>query len=387
MPLIIWSHPNGSSEVLSPTEALKLAQPAIEHGYAFMSLQFRHPTASQAWYAAPPAPLPQTGNGNSPPPGTILPATDIAAAVQFARLHAGTLGIDPLNIFLVGQSRGSLSVLTALAADQKKTVLNAGDELYLAQSSAPRAVFAAQAQTTYVSSEIETTFLKNYASTQVTNQILAKNVQFPDCREFTTSGRFDYRCHYDHAVQFVDNTIGTPVSAIQEMGKTEPPIWLRYDRTPPSLANVSLVGTYVNNAGAYQAQIDIDNNSANCYEADKSVGCFDVHHPNFGLKLRKTYLALPAAGRTSYVFVQYAVTSDAAGRALAGSKFYENYYCFFMKYQTADGILHQTISTDGEMKRKASVDAENAIRIINNQPTIGREPCSISETGVWPPLP
>ncbi len=48
LPLIIWSHPNGSSEVLSPTEVEKIAQPAIEHGYAFMSLQFRHPTASQA---------------------------------------------------------------------------------------------------------------------------------------------------------------------------------------------------------------------------------------------------------------------------------------------------------------------------------------------------
>ncbi len=323
-------------------------------------------------------------NGSNPPPGTILPSTDIAAAVQFAKLNAGRLMIDPTNIFLVGQSRGSLSVLTALMADQKKASLNAGDEPYLAQSSIPQAVFVAQAQSTYVTSEIETTFLKNYASTQVTNQILAKNVQFPLCREFTTSGRFDYRCHFDNGVQRVSNTIGTPLSAIQELGKTEPPIWLRYDRTPPSLASVTPVGAYVNNAGDYQDQADIDNNSANCYEAgaNQSVACFDVHHPNFGLKLRKTYLALPPTGRTAYVFVQYANTSDAAGRSLAGQKFYENYYCFFMNYQTADGIVHATITPGGEAKRKASVIEENKQRDANHQKSVSQ--CQLAEADTWP---
>jgi hypothetical protein len=135
LPLIIWSHPNGSTEVIDDpvsTTATRVAQPAIDHGFAFMSLQFRHPTASQTWYLAPKAPMTQSENGKSPPKGAMHPSTDIAATVQWARLNADKLGIDPTNIFLVGQSRGSLSVLTALMVDQKKQTLAAGDDAYLA---------------------------------------------------------------------------------------------------------------------------------------------------------------------------------------------------------------------------------------------------------------
>jgi hypothetical protein len=107
--------------------AVKVAQPALEHGYAFMSLQYRHPTVSQEWYDKPAAPVNQSVNGAEPPPGVIRPSTDIATAVQWARHHADTLHIDPLNIFLVGQSRGSLAVLTALMGERKKPAAGAGD--------------------------------------------------------------------------------------------------------------------------------------------------------------------------------------------------------------------------------------------------------------------
>jgi hypothetical protein len=153
------------------------------------------------------------------------------------------------------------------------------------------------------------------------------------------------------------------------------------------------VGIYVNNAGDYQDQPDIDNNAANCYEAttvadaDKALKCFDVHHPHFGLKLRQTYLDLGSSGRTSYVFVQYADTDGPDGpngRADAGMRFYDNYYCFFMKYKTADGVIHDTLTIDGDAKRRKSVDAENKIRIANGDPIIDPDKCALSETDVWP---
>jgi hypothetical protein len=373
------------------TTATRVAQPAIDHGFAFMSLQFRHPTASQTWYLAPKPPMTQSENGKSPPKGTMYPSTDIAATVQWARLNADKLRIDPNNIFLVGQSRGSLSVLTALMVDQKKQTLAAGDDAYLAYPSIPNAVFAAQAQTSYRDDQLKSFFLKNYASTAVTSNIVSKPLQFPLCREFGGSGRFDYWCHYNKSVQSFASTVATPLSAVDELGKTEPPIWLRYDRAPASLTTVSPVGIYVNNAGDYQDQPDIDNNAANCYEAttvadaDKALKCFDVHHPHFGLKLRQTYLSLGSSGRTSYVFVQYADTKNPQDRADAGMRFYDNYYCFFMKYKTADNVVHETLTLDGEQKRKLSVEIENNFRRQIGDPVVDENPCILSENDVWLP--
>lgn len=122
LPLIIWTHPSGDTDVLEPGSDAreKVATEAVRHGYAFMSLQYRHPIASQKWYAPPAEPPNQNTDGSEPPAGMMYPSTDIAEAVQWARYNYVRLGIDRDNIFLVGQSRGSLNVLTALMGDQKK---------------------------------------------------------------------------------------------------------------------------------------------------------------------------------------------------------------------------------------------------------------------------
>lgn len=80
LPLIIWTHPAGDTDVLEENTDARdnVAAKAVERGYAFMSLQYRHPTASQKWYAAPPGPPNQNMDGSEPPAGTMYPSTDIA---------------------------------------------------------------------------------------------------------------------------------------------------------------------------------------------------------------------------------------------------------------------------------------------------------------------
>jgi hypothetical protein len=192
LPLIIWSHPQGDTDVLEPGTSARdqVATWAIERGYAFMSLQYRHPTVSQKYYKAPAAPPDQQHNGAEPPAvGMMYPSTDIATTVQWAKYNYAKLRIDRDNVFLVGQSRGSLSVLTALMGDQKKATLDAADPPYLAESSLPNAVFAPQAQTTYIDAQLKDFFIKRYASPAVTSLILAppKQLQYPECREFSAT--------------------------------------------------------------------------------------------------------------------------------------------------------------------------------------------------------
>ncbi len=389
LPLIIWSHPQGDTDVLEPgTSAYdRVAALAIERGYAFMSLQFRHPTASQRWYPAPPGPPNQNTNGSEPPNGTMYPSTDIATAVQWARYNSGKLLIDPANVFLVGQSRGSLSVLTALMGDQKKTTLGVGDPPYLAESSLPNAVFAPQAQTTYRDDQLKSFFIKRWAAQTVTNRIITKQLQFPLCREFTNpnAGRFDYWCHYDRSTQDFSNSITTPLSSFDALDANDkPPIWIRYDRTPATTNTITLSGLYVNNKGDYQDNPDIDNNAANCYETtvapEAVLKCFDVHHPNFGVKIRQKWLGF--TNPVSYVFVQYAPTNTAQERAEAGIGFFDNYYCFFMSYRTANGVFYDTLTNDGDAKRVASINAENIFRPPNQQITTAK--CALAENDVWP---
>jgi hypothetical protein len=210
-------------------------------------------------------------------------------------------------------------VLTALMGDQKKATLDVADPPYLAESSLPNAVFAAQAQTTYIDTQLKEFFIKHYATSTVTSLILANNkqLQYPKCREFpaTLSGRFDYWCHYDKSTQDFMNSVTTPMSSYDALDSTDkPPIWIRYDRTPTTTDTITLSGLYVNNAGEYQGNPDIENNGANCYEAtaaeDKVLKCFDVHHPNFGAKLRKKWSGL--INPLLYMVVQYAPTATTA---------------------------------------------------------------------------
>jgi hypothetical protein len=389
LPLIIWSHPNGSTETIGVDSDLeeRLVKRALGRGFALMSIQFRHPTSSQKRYTIP---LP----GKSPPDADAKPATDIATAVQFARQNTRQLQIDPANIFLVGQSRGSLAVLTALIKDQKKPVPGTGDEALIVKSSKPRAVFAIQAQVTYEHNQLRDTFIKEKASTQVTQAILAngKKLQFPDC---VLVDRFSYWCHYDKSDQKINNVINTPLSALSALTDTQinndgVPIWLRYDRSPVLSGNtISPIGLYVNNEGEYQTAIDIDNNT-NCYES-ASATCTDVHHPNFGRKLVDAYKSIAPTIPKTYIFAQYgnALYSvvGKASRDAVGQTFFENYYCFFMTYRTADGIDHQVITDPGNALRVAGVDAWNMQFSADDPRRVSPDKCKLSETDVWPPQP
>jgi hypothetical protein len=387
LPLIIWSHPNGSTESIERGSDFeeRLVQRALGRGFAFMSVQFRHPTSSQGRYPVPPP-------GKSPPAADAKPATDTATAVQFARQNARQLQIDPTNIFLIGQSRGSLAVLTALMKDQKKSVLGSGDEALVLKSSKPRAVFAIQAQVTYEHNQLRDTFIIQKASTQVTQAILAngKKLQFPDC---VVADRFSYWCHYDKSDQKINNTINTPLSALSALTDTQinsdgAPIWLRYDRSPVVSSNtISPIGLYVNNEGEYQTAIDIDNNP-NCYEP-ASATCMDVHHPNFGRKLVDTYKSIAPTIPKTYIFAQYGNARygvlGKTSRDAVGKEFLNDYYCFFMKYKTADGADHQVITEPGNALRVAGVDAWNLQFDSGSPDRVPTDKCTLYEKDVWPP--
>lgn len=146
-PLVVYAHPQLSTEdigrdrdgALSST-LLHVLAPAMQAGYALATLEFRHPGASVV------------DDGGSRPP---VPNTDIAQAVQFLRHHAQQLGIDADNVFLAGQSRGSLAILTGLMPN-----LRQWDAVgFRSQSSAVNAVFAYQAQTDYRSDEVAQKFV------------------------------------------------------------------------------------------------------------------------------------------------------------------------------------------------------------------------------------
>ena len=192
LPLIIFAHPNGGTERMEgpgltgtyPDLTQKVA-PAINNGFAFMSIEFRHPRGSTPYKAPAPPPPPEPGRDEY-----AIPNTDIATAVQWVRSRADELGVDADNVFLLGQSRGSLSVLTALMPDQIATGSGYQDYQYL--SSKPSAVFAVQAQTTYKHVQLRELFLMNWASPSANAAIAGLSLEFPSCRDGQPA--FDYHC-------------------------------------------------------------------------------------------------------------------------------------------------------------------------------------------------
>lgn len=260
LPLVIWAHPNGQSEQLGPERLKELVGPAASAGFAFMSIEFRHPVASQLAATNPPT-----------PPRLDIPHTDIARAVQWARSRAQQLGIDPANVFLLGQSRGSLAVLTALMPDQRDD--SHGTD-YRRASSRVNAVFAVQAQTSYDHEQVRDTF--------ITPQ------DWP---------------RFDDPLQgypwFQD-----PGSAINEVSADDPPVMLRYARRPTHAQRV--------------VPLSLPDADHACPNRQYVPGCFDVHHPNFGLALQRAFdRQAMGAGR---LLVQYAVPTE---------RFFDGYVCFF----------------------------------------------------------
>ena len=185
-PLIIWTHPNGSSKSIAPGSVAYtvLVAPALAAGFSFASVEFRHPVVNE--------------NEADSPTNPGVPHRDIARAIQFIRANAEALGIDRRNIFLVGGSRGTLALWTALQPDMADPF--AADPV-LRQSTRVNAVFAYNAQTTYDGIEFADLFLVP-----------------PDAEVQKAAWRLE---HPKYA-QFG--------SAVRSVGADAPPVMLRYDQ-------------------------------------------------------------------------------------------------------------------------------------------------------------
>jgi len=266
------------------------------------------------------------------------------------------LKIDPNNIFLVGQSRGSLAVLTGLMNDQADNSAPSGS--YRRLSSKPKAVFGAQAQATYNIEQLKTIFLKQKAADSAIPYLYTQGVEYQSAWQ-PVEKYFDYHVHYNLAVVKLNYLPypSNPMSALDELTIGDPPVWLRYDRTPISLSAVPLIAPYVLPPGEDQNLPNMDTD--NCFETPEAGGCLDVHHPNFGLALNNKYLeklaeaGLPYPSSNPQLFVQYmpGVLTTKAKRDYAALHFYDNYYCFFI----------QQMSAPDNANRKAGVPADGGI--------------------------
>lgn len=129
------------SKALPPSSDLfkVLVPPAIASGFAFASVEYRHPVVNE-----------------TATPDGLVPHRDLALALQFIRANAAALGIDPDNVFFAGQSRGALALWTALQDDMADPN---GTDPIARQSTRVNAVFAVNAQTTYDGSEFAELFI------------------------------------------------------------------------------------------------------------------------------------------------------------------------------------------------------------------------------------
>jgi hypothetical protein len=397
LPLIIWAHPQGGSESLvlddnNPVDpnyaSTEIGNPALKNGFAFMSLEFRHPTSSRLYQAPKQGPQPGR-NGDSPDPHCALESSDIATAIQFARLHATQLQINRDDIFVIGQSRGSLALLNALMTDRIDISKDRKTD-YRAWSSKPRAVFLVQAQTTYEHNQVRSLFLKPTATVAETygngsnpNGILSKpvDIQFPLCVS-GANAVFNYHCHWDLADIVINYLPNNPISALDQLDQDDPPIWIRYERPPPSLTTVVPVGAFVSPAGTDQTKAKPEY----CYDRTAN-GCFDVHHPNFGLRLRLNYKALNVPfNKSAYVYAEYANTTTESARLLAEKYFYKDYWCFFLNYERSPGGVNftkQNITPEGDAQRARAIAAYASKRTQDDPPATAYKFCKLSELQPW----
>lgn len=188
VPLIVWAHPNGMGKALPVSSPLyqALVAPALAAGFSFASLEFRHPVANED----------EPSSGTDP----RVPHGDIARALQFIRANADALGIDKRNIFLVGQSRGSLGVWTALQDDMARP---GASNPVLRESTRVNAVYAVNAQTTYDGAEFAQLFVIE-----------------SDRDRFVAW----FKPQYDHEDQF-----GSAIRSVSAGGYPDPPVRLVYD--------------------------------------------------------------------------------------------------------------------------------------------------------------
>ncbi len=185
-PLIVWAHPNGASKSIAPGSGADnvLLKPALAAGFSFASVEFRHPVVNE--------------NEADSPTDPGVPHRDLARALQFIRANAAALGIDRRNVFVVGGSRGTLSLWTVLQDDM---AIPTSPDPVARQSTRANAVFAYNAQTTYDGREFADLFL-----------VEAERPSF----------KAAWQAQHPKYAQFG--------SSIQSASADDPPVMLRYDQ-------------------------------------------------------------------------------------------------------------------------------------------------------------
>jgi acetyl esterase/lipase len=169
-PVIVYAHAAMTTKFISPGQGVytSLVQPARAAGMSVVSVEYRHPVKDD--YIVP------------------APHDDIAMAMRWIHQHAAELHLDTGNVFLLGHSRGTLALWTALRyqADTEVRV---------------NAVYGYNAQTTYRGDEMAQRFLVE-----------------SDREGFVAD--FDTK-HPQH------DLFG---SALDELGPANPPILLHYEQ-------------------------------------------------------------------------------------------------------------------------------------------------------------
>jgi acetyl esterase/lipase len=216
-PLIVWAHPNGGSKLIAPGSGADnvLLKPALAAGFSFASVEFRHPVVNE--------------NEADSPTNPGVPHYDLARALQFIRANASALGIDRRNVFVVGGSRGTLSLWTVLQNDM---AIPTSPDPVARQSTRANAVFAYNAQTTYDGREFADLFL---VEADRPAYKAAWQAQHPKYAQFGSS--------------------------IQSASADDPPLMLRYDQ--------AFVGRLVTQ--------------------QELAGVDSVHYPDFGLAICAAY--------------------------------------------------------------------------------------------------
>jgi hypothetical protein len=143
-PLIVYFHPSGTGSHIPKGSGADtyLLQPALQAGYAFASVEYRHPVDEDEYQNAPDDPR--------------VPHWDAARATQFLRANAQALGFDKRRVFFVGHSRGSLSVWTALQPDMADPE---STDPVARESTRVLALFEYMPQTTYRDREFANLFI------------------------------------------------------------------------------------------------------------------------------------------------------------------------------------------------------------------------------------
>ena len=226
-PLVIWAHPNGQTHDIADDQTAqryqRLIKPALDNGFAFASIEFRHPVTNE----------------------NIVPAPhlDVAHVIQYIRVHADRLGIDPNNVFIIAQSRGTLGLWTAL---QDNMADASSEDPVRRQSTRVNAVFAVQAQTTYDGLEFADLFVAQ-----------------ADQEQAKASWKIE---HPQYAL------FG---SAIKSVDANDPPVLLRYE------------------TGLRSRPLTL---------ADLAGGADTIHYPNMGQSLCEAYQRAGAPASQCQVF-------------------------------------------------------------------------------------